>query len=774
MLEDTRVEDLALIREAFGRALEVPSGERQSLLAELPAEVRSEVLSLLTAHQSAGAFLNTPEDGWLRIGERIGPYRIVEKIGHGGMGVVYRARRDDGEFHREVAIKLVGGRLFAPEAERRFIAERRILASLDHPNVVRMIDGGLSEGQRYLVMEWIAGEPITEYCFQNALPIPERLRLFQAVCEAIHYAHQHLIIHRDLKPNNILVTLERQVKVLDFGIARLLEDGAAEDALTTALHPMTLSCASPEQVRQDRLTLATDIYSLGLLLCELLSGKNPQSTGTRAEIVQRIATTDPVPPSKLAPGISPDLDAIVLKSLAKDPARRYASAEEMSADIGRFLESRPVLARRPSRLYHAARFCARNKALTAIAAALVLAVIAGAASTLAQERRAERRFNELRSLAHSFLYEVYDSITPLAGSVSARRLVVSRAQQYLDGLAREAASDSSLERELAEAYLRLGAVQGRPYTPNLGDSAGALENYRKAQILLARESARHPSDAGIQDQLTQAYMDVALILARQGNAEGAIAAARKAIATAEILTARYPGNAAYSEMLAHAYMRLGQAQHIAGRQSGSLDEFRQVLASYRKSLAILEAAGPNAGSLLQERISAVYFHIGYALRELGDRTGDVAYYQQALDYSIKGEAINRLHRAANPAPTDLRSLADSAADVGLLRWKCCRDLAGALRDEHEALAGFRRNADREPQNLEARRDVADANRNIGLILGEANRRREALEADAQALAIYEELGRADPTSQENKAYITAVQARIAALQRSALDGERSK
>src|SRR5260370_2268938 len=388
MREDTRVEDLALIREAFGGALELPSGERQSLLAELPGAVRSEVLSLLTARQSAGAFLNTPEDGWLRIGERIGPYRIVEKIGHGGMGVVYRARRDDGEFHREVAIKLVGGRLFAPEAERRFIAERRILASLDHPNVVRMIDGGLSEGQRYLVMEWIAGEPITEYCFQNALPIPERLRLFQAVCEAIHYAHQHLIIHRDLKPNNILVTPERQVKVLDFGIARLLDDGVAEDALTTALHPMTLSCASPEQVRQDRLTLATDIYSLGLLLCELLSGRNPQSTGTPAEIVQRIATTEPLTPRKPAPGISPDLDAIVLKSLAKDPARLYASAEEMSADIGRFLESRPVLARRPSRLYYAARFCARNKALTAIAAALVLAVFFCAPSTLPPQARA--------------------------------------------------------------------------------------------------------------------------------------------------------------------------------------------------------------------------------------------------------------------------------------------------------------------------------------------------------------------------------------------------
>src|ERR1041385_4000873 len=254
------------IREAFCRALELPQAERRAFLVELAPEMRKEVVSLIAAHESAGRFLCSPRDAALPTGERVGPYRIVELIGRGGMGLVYRAYRDDGEFQREVAIKLVGGRLFAPEAERRFISERRILALLDHPNIVRMIDGGMAYGQRYLVMELVAGEAVTDYCANHAVPIAARLRLFQSVCSAIQYAHQHLIIHRDLKPSNILVTPEGQVKVLDFGIAKLLEQTEDPDVATTVLHPMTLSCASPEQVREERLTLATDIYSLGLLL----------------------------------------------------------------------------------------------------------------------------------------------------------------------------------------------------------------------------------------------------------------------------------------------------------------------------------------------------------------------------------------------------------------------------------------------------------------------------------------------------------------------------
>jgi eukaryotic-like serine/threonine-protein kinase len=765
---------LTSIRAAFVQALEAPSEQWEAFLAELPSEVAAEVRALLLVHESANSFFGRFEDAGLPEGERIGPYLLLERIGHGGMGDVYRARRDDGEFKREVAIKLVAGRLFAPEAERRFIAERRILALLDHPDIVRMIDGGVWQGHRYLVMELVCGQPVTQYCAARALSIPQCLRLFQAICSAIHYAHQHLIIHRDLKPGNILVTGEGQVKVLDFGIARLLDNGAAEDLGTTAFHPMTLSCASPEQVREDRLTLATDIYSLGLLLYELLTAKNPQSTGTRTEIAQRIATSEPAPPSKLASGISPDLDAIVMKALAKEPARRYASAEEMSADVDRFLENRPVLARPPSRLYYATRFCSRNRAITAITAALVLAVVTGVLSTLAQSRRAERRFDEVRSLAHSFLFDVYDSISALPGSVSTRRLVANKAQQYLDSLARDSGNDTSLRRELAQAYLRLGDVQGRPYVANLGDTAGALENYKKGQALLEPELARRPNDADLRDELSQIYMNVSVILTRQKKADGAIAAARQAITLEEPLHERDPHDAVSTERLSLAYMRLGQAQYVTAAQAGSLAGFQQVLATYRKSLVILEAAGPHAERFWQTSVSTKYFYIGYALLELGNRTDDLSYYRQALDSELKGDTINRKLAATNPEQATLRNLADGLADIGMLRWKCCRDLAASLRDEHEALAAFQRIAARDPQNLEARRDVANVYQDIGTVLGDAGRRREALEADRKALAIYEALGQTDPASAENAGYIADERARIAELERGEPGGKKFK
>ncbi len=371
--------------------MQLPPEELQILLADLTPEACREVTSLLRAHQSAGAFLETGADGPLRPGEQVGAYRIIEKIGHGGMGVVYRAGRDDGEFRRDVAIKVVGGPLFGPEAERRFMVERNILAVLDHPNIVRMIDGGVWNRQRYLVMEYVAGQTIIEHCRSRNFPVNQRLQLFQALCSAIQYAHQHLIVHRDLKPQNILVTDDGQLKVLDFGIATLLEADAECRGGDTILHPLTLSCASPEQLRDERLTLASDIYALGLLLYELLTGTNPQAGMSQAEILRTIDSGGPVPPRKLAREISPDLDAVVRKALSGEPARRYGSAVELSSDVARVLENRPVLARPPSRLDAAMRICARNKSMTAVALALVLAVLGGLAAVSWQARRAERQ-----------------------------------------------------------------------------------------------------------------------------------------------------------------------------------------------------------------------------------------------------------------------------------------------------------------------------------------------------------------------------------------------
>jgi non-specific serine/threonine protein kinase/serine/threonine-protein kinase len=762
-----RVGKMPRIRELFSRALELSPFDREAFLSELTPELRDEVQSLLAAHESAERFFSLPDDSPLSAGETIGPYSVVELLGRGGMGEVYRARRDDGEFQREVAIKLVGGRIFAPEGERRFIAERRILALLDHPNIVRMLDGGVWRGQRYLVMELVSGEPVTTYCHGRDLPIAERLRLFQAICGAVRYAHHRLIIHRDLKPGNILITAGGDVKLLDFGIARLLDGSAAEDPATTLLNAFTLSCASPEQVRGEVLTLASDIYSLGVLLYELLSGRNPQSTGTRAEIERQIFSEDRVPPSKFAL-VPPDLDAIVLKAMALDPAQRYSSVERLSEDVDRYLNGLPVSARSSSFLYRTRKFIRRRAVPLGAAAAILAALAIGAVSTLTQWRRAERRFHEQRNLAYSVLHEVYDSIGASPGSLPARRLLAARAQQYLDSLARDAGGDLGLKRELAEAYLRLGDVQGRPYVANLGDTAGATKNYRKAVALLESEVRSHPNDAALQEQLSVGYMDLAAILMRQQQAAPCIEAARRAIAILGALAAREPNNPTFTLKLARAHLRLGQGQAIAAHQSGLLTEFQNVLASYRKALAILESRGPQTASpepshSWQSTLRTMYFYVAYALADLGDRAGDLSYYRQALDSARKGDEINRRLTAADPSQPNRRDLNDGLLNIARYRWKCCRDFA-ALDDVKTAIAGFQTIADQDPQNLEALRDVANAYGGLGVVFGESSRRKEAVGAYRKALALYESVSRADPNSREDVQYVANVRAQIAAIE----------
>ena len=271
-------------------------------------ELRNEVESLLASHERAGSgFLARPaidlrstvsESNVARVGRRIGPYQILEEIGHGGMGEVYRAVRVDGHYDRQVAIKLVRVGLDTPFLRERFRHERQILASLEHPNIAHLYDGGTTEdGIPYLVMELIEGTPIDVYCDQNDLDVTGRLQLFLQVCAAVQYAHQHLVIHRDIKPGNILVTAEGIPKLLDFGIAKILDPSAGAE--TTLIHPMTPEYASPEQVRGEAITTATDVYSLGVVLYRLLTGRSPYPEGTRTplELARVICEAEPMRPS---------------------------------------------------------------------------------------------------------------------------------------------------------------------------------------------------------------------------------------------------------------------------------------------------------------------------------------------------------------------------------------------------------------------------------------------------------------------------------------------
>ncbi|MGC9945605.1 MAG: protein kinase [Bryobacteraceae bacterium] len=386
-------EQWAEVKRLFMAAAELRPEELPDYLQrECPdPDLRREVASLLdysdeglpsadaAIASAAAAAAREPDPDQRLIGTRLGPYRVEAIAGHGGMGAVYRASRDDSEFRQQVAIKLVRVAAESPDTLRRFRQERQILARLSHPNIARLLDGGSTpEGVPYLVMEFIEGEPITVWCDRQSLGVEDRLRLFLRVCEGVEFAHRDLVVHRDLKPANILVTKDGTPKLLDFGIAKLLDPSAENEAATLTGLVMTPEYASPERVRGEPASVAADVYSLGLILYELLTGKKAQPmTGYTPEaIVRVICQTEPMAPARLKPQLAGDLDSIVRMAIRKEPERRYASAGLLRRDIQRHLERRPVIARPDTIGYRSAKFLRRNR-FGVVAGALIAATLAG-------------------------------------------------------------------------------------------------------------------------------------------------------------------------------------------------------------------------------------------------------------------------------------------------------------------------------------------------------------------------------------------------------------
>ncbi|HEV2707214.1 MAG TPA: protein kinase [Pyrinomonadaceae bacterium] len=565
--------------------------------------LREEVESLLAWHERAGNFIEAPAVAFAPglfsdatgacgpsfTGRHVGQYRIERELGRGGMGAVFLARRADDEYQKQVAVKLIRGGLGDRLLLHRFLDERQILADLDHPNVARLIDGGATEdGTPYLVMDYIEGVPVDEYCDRERLSISARLRLFRDICAAVDYAHRNLVVHRDLKPSNILVTADGAPKLLDFGIAKLLgRDARAGAETATAACMMTPEYASPEQVRGASITTASDIYSLGVLLYKLLTGHQPYRFKTLlpAEIEKVICETEPEKPSvvvtrpqeqagedgattsritaetvSLARGEKPrelrrrlkgDLDAIVLTAMRKEPERRYTSAAQFSEDIRRHLEGRPVLAHQDSLGYRAAKFVRRNRAAVTAAALVVVALVAGLALALWQagvarrERdRAERRFDDVRRLSNALLTDIAPKIERLEGSTVARQALVAQSLKYLDSLAGESADDFVLQAELAAAYEQVGVLQGDSRKPSLSDFRGAIVSLEKAQAIRRRLLGTNPGDAENRRLLADNLLLLGVRRMAQNDTEGGIRDEREAMQIYENLVAENPGSLA--------------------------------------------------------------------------------------------------------------------------------------------------------------------------------------------------------------------------------------
>jgi eukaryotic-like serine/threonine-protein kinase len=525
------------IEEIFSQAIELPRPERTAFLEKTCAddlELLNELQSLLeqdhtgtllgTVISHAAGSLSETELKKLE-GRHIGPYRITGLIGQGGMAEVYSAVRDDDQYQKQVAIKLIRN----PGAAfliKRFQYERQILASLEHPCIARFLEGGTTEdGIPYLVMEYIEGEQIISYCINNNLNIRARLQLFRSVCDAVQYAHRNLVIHRDLKPSNILVTSEGVPKLLDFGIAKLLNPDWITDVPTvahtvTAIRIMTPEYASPEQIRGEAVTTSTDIYSLGVILYELLTGSRPRDFKTKslAEIERIITEEEPEKPSqavvknvttpdsrpiadtkKLSRELSQDLDNIVMMAMRKEPQRRYLSAEQFSEDINNYLQGRPIRARTPTLSYRAAKFISRHRIGVSITAAFLIFAFIFIAGILRERNRAEQaRIKAEREAARAkavsqFLQETLGSANPfttnLGRDVSLFEALQNAAKEIGSSFKDQPETEADVRTTVGYTFMRLGKYEDAEkhlvraleirktlFTGNHADIAESLDN----------------------------------------------------------------------------------------------------------------------------------------------------------------------------------------------------------------------------------------------------------------------------------------------------------
>lgn len=778
------------IKEVLASALEIAPAERASYLNQSCAgdsALMHEVeLLLLDEEKVSPQFLNDtalaaaavyilPEESGRWIGRRVGSYRILQQIGVGGMGEVYRAVRDDDQYQQQVALKLVRAGQDSSIVITRFKNERQILATLEHPNIARLLDGGTTEdGTPYFVMELIDGQPISDYCDAHRLSISDRLALFTQVCAAVQYAHQRLIIHRDLKPGNILVTSEGTPKLLDFGIAKIIGLHAmaqSTEATLTAFRVLTPGYASPEQIKGQPMTTASDVYSLGVVLYELLAGHSPYRVTKRTaqEVAHAVCDDEPEKPSlsihrvetagdgipgprsceelsasrnsspqKLQKQLSGDLDNIVLMALRKEPSRRYASIEQFSQDIRRHLEYVPVMARKDTLRYRASKFVTRHRVSVVASTAAVLALLSGLAIALheaqvarqqaevarVQRTRAERRFNDVRQLANSLMFEVHDSIKDLPGTIPARKLLVTRTLTYLDSLSQEANGDISLQRELAAAYDRVGDVLGYDGNATVGDFAGARQSYKKALAIRETAAAANPGDVQIQAELLNDYFHLSFALNSSGDNTEALNNLHKALPLAQRL-ATTQHDLKYQDWLGGFYWQIGNVLKQAGEDAAALE-------NYRTALSIEEplAQGPSANSFFRTHLAGDYHGFGQML----GRTGDT---EQALEVSKKGLQILQQLSQADPNNATLREyLGESYTDLQPILVKH-GDLDEALEHSQKGLQIFTELVAVDPANWLARANVAESEEAIAEVLMLKGEIYQAIPHTRHAIAIFE-------------------------------------
>lgn len=785
------------IKQSLATALDLDLSEREEYIVSLPAEVRSEIESLLAFENEAddGMQLSAvefskefAEDGDSLIGHEFGPYRAVLELGLGGMGAVYLAERIDGKFEQKVALKLLKREMNTSELRRHFELEREILASLQHPNIARLLDAGTTDDRiPYFAMEYVDGVPIDDYANQNKLDLKARLELFRTVCSAVEYAHRNLVIHRDLKPSNILVTRDGVPKLLDFGISKIISKGYEPDssATITQLGVMTPAYASPEQLRRESVTTLSDVYSLGVILFELLSNHRPfeAKEGNVHEIYSAVLNQDPPTPSSLATtdiphkpdasrprsdqdvtepiknrntggrktastsasvsahSIRGDLDNIVLKALRKEPERRYESAGHLSQDVGRHMDGLPITARPNTLSYRAGKFISRNRLGVGAASIVILAVIAGVIATLWQSRvaqaeraRAEKRFNDVRVLANSFILEISPKIENLPGSTPARQLLITRALEYLNSLSQEKIDDPQLRAELAKAYEKVGDVQGGPYNPNIGDTTGAMSSYEKSLAIREELLSAEPTNIGLKGELAHLYRLVAQLHSTGADNALAVGFCEKAIEFQQAVVDNDPTNADARFSLGQIYRQRGILYFYDNDNKTAIQYYEKARAEFDR----LAKEHPENAKYLE--------NYAYSFTNIGEALG--------WDNDFKGAAIelekglNMLLQLEDKLPNDL----DYQRSLLLAHNKRAENLQdleqfdASVEMFKKGLAVAERMLAIDPQSVLALRDVAMTSKKTAQALSDAKKHNEAVAMLNRSIDMFKRISIVDPAN----------------------------
>ncbi|MDI1240295.1 MAG: serine/threonine-protein kinase [bacterium] len=730
------------IKDAYASAIEM--ADPAEYLTGLAPNVRSHVERLLRADAEAGDFIAKPflvEQGSVGLEESsevaaIDGYNIISPIGTGGMGTVYLADRVGDGFTQRVALKLIKDGMGTDLVLRRFLAERQILAGLDHPNIARMLDGGsTADGLPYFVMEYVDGRPLREFCDDRSLDTRSRVELFAKLCDAVSYAHQKLVVHRDIKPSNIIVDEKGEPKLLDFGIAKLLSpDWQTSDETVTAtqFRILTPEYASPEQLRGDPTSTLTDVYSLGIVLYELLTGVRPfqedgrnpaaladairtkeprkpsvvgifdttpadkDAKATKAEAANRTGELETFPATRRSVpdphALRGDLDNIVLKAIRREPDSRYQSVRDLLEDIERYLHGLPVKATRDTATYRLNKFVKRHRAgvaVTGVSAALLTSALGFSIYQYSQANRersrAETRFTEVRRFANSILFDHYEQIRNLPGTTEAKAKLVTEAVSYLDAVSKDSDDDPELLRELAKGYRQLAEIQGiTAGSGDLGDLAGSKVSLDKSIDIRQKLLAVAPDNV---EDLRQ----LALLLAEYGG-------------VAELSVEE---RAAYGKRAFEIVLRLRTLN----------PNKEQAEADYARGL--WDRAGAN--------------------RRLGDNAAAIR------DFSEAASIYETFYNNGSGDKRFRRSAALTYKNLGTVH-RVAGDPAAALASYEKALAHDLTIAAETPDSVDARLALSFSRRGVGEALNDMARYAEALVSLNEAIKSQEAIRRSDPSN----------------------------